>query len=294
MLNRMHERLGTAGFIVSVIALVFALAGGAYAAKSGLSSKQKKEVKSIATSVAKGLQGTGPQGPKGDPGVAGSAGKDGTNGTNGKDGTSGTNGKSIKLTPVAPGAAECGELGGALLKEEGGSAPAVEVCTGKEGSPWTAGGTLPPEATETGMWGFTGGTQTITTEVGGVEEEITIGDTEGVRAPISFALPLKEVLGESNVHFQTEPNFTDFDELGPGGSEVGCKGTNQAPKAPPGHLCVYRGSLVGATFLETKTPGGGTKGAGVPGAVMNFEMTGGPARGFGSFAVTAPPTPPTP
>ncbi len=222
MFNRMHERLGTAGFIVSVIALVFALAGGAYAAKSGLTGKQKKEVKSIATSVAKGLQGTGPKGDKGDPGTAGAAGKDGTNGTNGKDGTNGTNGKSIKLTPVAPGAAECEERGGTLLEKEG-EPPAVEICNGEEGSPWTAGGTLPPGASETGAWAAVGGVQTVLTEVEGVKEEVTVGD-EDLRAAISFPIRLPGSLTASNVHYSTEANYTDFDEGGP--SHLGCGGNS--------------------------------------------------------------------
>ena len=44
MFSKLHERLGTAGFVVAIVALVAALAGTAFAA-AGLNGKQKKEVK---------------------------------------------------------------------------------------------------------------------------------------------------------------------------------------------------------------------------------------------------------
>ncbi|MBA3867401.1 MAG: hypothetical protein H0X42_13840 [Solirubrobacterales bacterium] len=47
-ISRIHQKLGTAGFIISIVALVAALGGGAYAASGGLSGKQKKEVEKIA------------------------------------------------------------------------------------------------------------------------------------------------------------------------------------------------------------------------------------------------------
>lgn len=39
MLNRIREQFGTAGLVISVVALVFAMVGGAYAANGGLTSK---------------------------------------------------------------------------------------------------------------------------------------------------------------------------------------------------------------------------------------------------------------
>jgi hypothetical protein len=38
MFSRIHNRLGTAGLVVAVIALVFAMSGGAFAAKFVVSS----------------------------------------------------------------------------------------------------------------------------------------------------------------------------------------------------------------------------------------------------------------
>lgn len=126
MFQRIHEKLGTAGFIISIIALIAAMGGGAYAASGGLTSKQKKEVKKIAKQFA-GKPGTngaaGPAGPagapgvKGDPGAAGANGKDGTNGSDGAPGAPGAPGSPGPACPVGP-------------------------CF------------LPSEATETGTWGI--------------------------------------------------------------------------------------------------------------------------------------------
>jgi hypothetical protein len=113
----LRDRLGPVGFTVSIIALVFALAGGAYAASNGLSGKQKKEVKAI----AKSFQGTGP---KGDAGAAG------TNGTNGKDGTNGTNGESVAVTALSPGQEGCAAGGSKFAV----GATSAHVCNGTNGT----------------------------------------------------------------------------------------------------------------------------------------------------------------
>jgi hypothetical protein len=93
--RRIHEKLGTAGLIISIVALFAALGGGAYAASGGLTGKQKKEVEKIAKKVAKpGPAGApGANGAQGAAGPVGSAGKDGANGTNGSNGAPGTPGK---------------------------------------------------------------------------------------------------------------------------------------------------------------------------------------------------------
>jgi hypothetical protein len=119
MFARMHARLGTAGFVVAILALIAALAGSAFAAAT-LSGPQKKQVTKIATQIAKKYAGaTGPAGP------AGPAGKDGTNGSNGKDGATGPQG----LT---------GETG--ATGEAGVCSVSIPKCV------------LPPGATETGLW----------------------------------------------------------------------------------------------------------------------------------------------
>ncbi len=116
MFSRIHEKLGTVGFVLAVVALIAALAGTAFAA-AGLNGKQKKEVKSIAKQFAGKPGAAGAQGPKGDTGAQGPKGDTGAKGETG--------------APGAPG--EPGE-------------------PGEEGSPWTAGGVLPSGETETGVW----------------------------------------------------------------------------------------------------------------------------------------------
>jgi hypothetical protein len=81
MFSRLHNRLGTAGFVLAIVALVAAVAGTAFAAQ-GLNSKQKKEVKKIARSVA-------------NPGPAGAAGAAGANGAAGPEGAPWTTGGTL-------------------------------------------------------------------------------------------------------------------------------------------------------------------------------------------------------
>ncbi len=121
MLNRIRDRFGTAGLVVSIMALVFALAGGAFAASGGLNAKQKRQV----IAIAKRFQGSGPAGPAGPAGAKGDAGAAGARGATGPAGAAGATGPA-------------------------GAAGA----TGPEGSPWTAGGTLPSGETLTGAWAF--------------------------------------------------------------------------------------------------------------------------------------------
>ncbi len=88
MFSRIHQRLGSAGFAIAIVALILALGGAAYAALPGLNSKQKKEVKKI----AKGLVKAGPEGPAGAKGDAGAAGATGASGPTGAAGPTGASG----------------------------------------------------------------------------------------------------------------------------------------------------------------------------------------------------------
>jgi Collagen triple helix repeat (20 copies) len=118
MLSLLRNRFGVAG-IVSMIALVLAMGGGAWAAKKYLITSTGQ----IKPSVLKALKGqtgsAGPQGPQGLVGPTGLVGPQGPPGTAGAKGDTGAKG-----------------------------------ATGLEGSPWTAGGVLPGGKTETGMWSF--------------------------------------------------------------------------------------------------------------------------------------------
>lgn len=143
MLSRMHQKLGTAGFIVAVVALIAALTGGAYAATGGLTNTEKKQVRKIARSEAKkvavaGAPGT--PGAQGQPGAPGSAGADGKNGTDGEDG------RGVVTGPEPSGSPNCEGDGGVWVEVEGSGAKEF-VCNGKDGS--SASGTM------TGDWSFT-------------------------------------------------------------------------------------------------------------------------------------------
>jgi hypothetical protein len=265
MLHRIHDRFGAAGVVIAVIALVAALGGTALAAKGALTGKQKKEVEKIAKKFA-GKQG--PVGPQGLPGANGTNGKDGTNGLNGAPG------KSV-VTGTATGA-EC-PSGGTTVEVEG-SGVKNKVCNGKEGSPWTAGGTLPSGQTETGSW------------AAGVS-------TKNTFVPLSFTIPLAATMDESQVHYinaaKKEVIFTEaeeFEEVNP----TKCLGSAEEPTAVSGNLCVYA-AFQGASahiasqfILKAGDPTSiitGT-GASTAGARLFVVMTGETSAG-GTWAVTA-------
>jgi hypothetical protein len=119
MFSRIHEKLGTAGFVISIVALIAALTGGAYAA-GALSPKIKKQItkesKKFSKKFSKQFAIPGPQGATGATGAAGAKGDAGAAGAQG--------------APGAPGG------------------------PGPEGSPWTAGGVLPEGETESGTWSY--------------------------------------------------------------------------------------------------------------------------------------------
>lgn len=147
--------------VTATLALVFAMTGGAYAAKRYLITSTKQ----ISPSVLKSLKGA--NGKNGAAGIAGPQGAAGTPGAKGADGAAG---------PAGP----AGSAGTAGADGKAGK----EGKEGKEGSPWTAGGTLPAGSTETGAFssGFfhTG------------SEKTTVA--------ISFPIPLAAPLDATHVH----------------------------------------------------------------------------------------------
>jgi hypothetical protein len=195
MLSAIRKRVRVSpATVIAGLALVFAMTGGAYAAKKYLITSTKQ----ISPSVLKSLQGkagpagaNGAQGPagaagaQGPAGTQGAAGKDGANGKDGAPGEKGVAGSSVESKAVATGnPLKCEERGGAEFKV--GSGTATLACNGengKEGEPWTAGGTLPSGQTETGT--FYG----AYTALGG----------KAAFAPISFPIPLASALTGSNV-----------------------------------------------------------------------------------------------
>lgn len=137
--------------VISVLALVFAMSGGAYAASRVLITSTKQISPKVLKSLkgvngkngATGTNGTngtngapGPQGPAGGAGPAGGPGPEGPKGANGP------NGESVKSKTLA-------EKNGTGKCEEGGSEFTVEgkktyACNGEKGA-IHAGETLPPK-----------------------------------------------------------------------------------------------------------------------------------------------------
>jgi hypothetical protein len=248
MFSRVCKHFTYANIMVT-LALVFAMTGGAYAASKYLVTSTKqinpKVLKAIAgKSGAKGT--TGPQGPTGPAGPAGPAGAPGAKGDNG---ANGTNAEATSFNGVK-GACTAGGI------EVKSASPTVSLCNGKEGkegSPWTAGGTLPSGKTETGVWGF------VATAEGAVIQAFSF--------PIQLAKPLEE----TNIHL-IEPNQSSTEE---------CPGTATEPKAKAGNFCLY------ARTLEVPLYGMGPVGGVGVQAIFTHSPDVGKGDG-GSWAVTAP------
>lgn len=267
MFSTLRDRFGIGG-VVAVIALVFAMLGGAYAANNSGDGKSTASAK-------KGKQGKrGKPGPKG---ATGPMGPQGPAGANGKDGTNGQNGAKGETGSTGEEGAD-GDDGATGATGDDGSIGATGA-TGESG--FTS--TLPPGATETGAWAFG--------KAGGTSSNV----------PVTFAIPLASDLGGSEVHFINKADEEVVVDLinevlvkTPAPAE--CSGDATAPTAAPGHLCVYAGELSagGLEFygsnliyppaVEDEFAFSGA-GAGVTGARMLFSGTT-TATGWGSWAVT--------
>ncbi len=269
----LRNRFGIPG-VISVIALVFAMLGGAYAASNNGGGKATASAK--AKKGPRGPKGaTGPAGPAGAQGPAGANGKDGSNGSNGSDGpkgatgASGTNGTSVTSAPSV----SCGVAGGFDYTSASGT---DTVCNGQAGSPWTAGGTLPPNATETGVWSFSGPRV----------KKLSAGESDykadygffGALIPISFSIPIAAPLDAA--HAVLVPS---------GGSNANCPGSASEPQANSGYLCVYE-SLPpeGLSSPLVVLPDVSGLGAGKSGALLKYsaDASAVPPLGFGTWAVT--------
>jgi hypothetical protein len=257
MLNRIRERFGTAGLVVSIMALVLALAGGAFAAAGGLTAKQKTQVKAIAKQFAGKPGATGPAGP------AGANGKDGANGTSGTNGTDGDDGTSIANSVESPGG-NCARGGSKFV-----GTATTYACNGADGSPWTAGGTLPAGATQTGVFAGLNG-------VNGYGY-----------LPVSFNVPLSP----THPALTNTANIKVIDVGGaiPNECETAHTGTASAanPEADPGYVCFFItiADDVADTFAGTYSPGGSPGFVGVSGAILPLSGNNGEGV-FGAYAVT--------
>lgn len=279
--------------VAMTLALVFAMTGGAYAAKKYLITSTKQ----ISPKVLKQLEGkagqSGQQGPAGPQGPQGAPGKEGASGAPGKDGVPGKDGAPGKNVTVSESASGCAE-GGVTVEVEG-AAGKHEICNGeegkegkagKEGSPWTAGGTLPSNKTETGVWSA------------GKLSEAAVPANEFVRVPISFPIPLAAALGESQVHLLNKEGMELVSFGSPVTSEK-CHGNVTKPSADQGNLCIYvdastgvNSLFLGKLMIETPVePSGAFEvGASVAGAYLQLppEEKAAELQAYGTWAVAAP------
>ncbi|HTR72008.1 MAG TPA: hypothetical protein VMG80_00290 [Solirubrobacteraceae bacterium] len=268
--------------VAATLALVFAMAGGAYAAKHYLITSTS-QISPKVLAALKGKPGAGgspgaqgAQGPQGPAGPAGSAGKGekgekgdpGTNGANGANGAPGASGKSVVIGEAT---GHCPENGTSVEVE--GSGAKRYICdgeagtngkngaagatgpsgptgsTGPTGSPWTAGGTLPHGSTETGVWSATG-----------MPVSIGIGAHGAITASISFPIPLAKAPEVENVIGEGEGEHEANENL-----PAGCKGNVNEPKAEPGDLCIFVALGINATFNAGAVESATGEGGGEPG-----------------------------
>jgi hypothetical protein len=292
MLERLRTQIGTAGLAVAIVALVAALGGGAYAASGG-SGGGKATASAKAKPGKPGKPGkTGPQGPAGPAGPAGAkgdAGAAGSNGTNGTNGTSGTSPEGIAFTgSKTVGSVTCTEGGteykGATTslvcngKKGTPGTPGTPGAPGPEGSPWTAGGTLPPGKTEVGAF-------SISSETG---KAGVFGAFAGTS--ISFPIPLAAGLDSGHVIVVTSSTPAECEDSGHAGAA-----NTKNPEASPGYLCVYPASGDQEHFAslivaeaDGSVEGASPFGAQLLGEIEEKEPKVTYAYMLGSWAVTAP------
>jgi len=218
MFSTLRNRFGIPG-VISVIALVFAMFGGAYAANNSSSDGGK------ATASAKAKQG--PRGKTGKTGPAGPAGPAGPSGPAGAKGDAGANGSNGAAGPAGP---------------TGPTGPA-----GPAGPPGLTGftETLPSEETETGVWGTYFLPNKPDASSGSIPFPISF--------PISFPIPLDAAptpifVGPTE---ESKPGCP-----GRGGGSFPSGTTEYRPTIPmaePGRLCVYAEALEGASPLPGLT-----------------------------------------
>jgi hypothetical protein len=256
MFSTLRNRFGIPG-VISVIALVFAMFGGAYAA-SNSSGGGKATASAKAKKGPKGPKGaTGPAGaagPAGPAGPAGAKGDAGASGSNGAPGAAGAPGAGVTVSSVGiPGEeGKCVGVGGSKFTV---GASKSYACNGAEGDqglvgpkgePWTAGGILPSSSTEKGEY-------IVASDTGA-------GVYEGYEfSAISFNVPLASGLdGEHAIlvlRNATNPH---------------CTGSAANPTAPSGYLCVYEAERRGVSGCEAFTFGF-VPGANATGAVIGCD-----------------------
>lgn len=285
---------------MAFIALIFAMTGGAFAAAGNSGGGGGSGAKGPASSTAlartaksksktkagprgpagpKGAAGPiGPVGPVGPAGPAGAPGPQGNPGVNGLPGEPGAPGTSVTSKEKATGTiGTCKEGGSEFTAAEN---KKTYACNGREGSPWTAGGTLPSGKTETGAWG-----------VAAMPFFSSVANVAFAYAPVSFPIPLKAGLSQGHVHV-IAPG-----EHGTGGGTCPTTSEVAKPEAEPGNLCIFqfesasfplrRFNVAGIEVQDPET--GNEEEAAATGAVIEVRATKieESVSVYGTWAVTA-------
>ncbi len=249
-IRSIHEPFGKAGLAVAILALVFAMVGGAWAA-GGLTGKQKKEVKAIAKSFAGKNGAPGAQGPAGNNGTIGTNGKDGAPGSNGAPGAPGLDGNSV-ISEEEPEGANC-EAGGYWFEVEG-SGETNYVCNGTNGAGGGGGSqtVLAPGETETGVWSLFGS-----------------GQAEYM---VNISFPLRVIPAPNGV-------------TSPANDPINCPGSAANPEAVPGFFCLYRDVSTNAIRNGSEFQADGTSGF-----ILGYsaDEVAAQTTARGTWAVTAP------
>ena len=289
MFSTLRTRFGIPG-VISVIALVFAMFGGAYAASNSSGGGK-------ATASAKAKKGPqGPRGPKGATGPAGPAGPQGPAGAKGDPGAAGANGsngapgQSVTSKAIPTSSATCNHLGGSEFTATTGTTTACNGVKGDPGEPWSA--VLPSGESETGVWALP------------LQWTVRQPDKDGIKqtqfVAFNFPIPLEAKIPGTNMHFVNPagkevilgPTFQP-EEV----TAVNCLGSAADPTASPGHLCVYAAytdaSAIDAGFIDPSNAGFnfpvGSASSAKTGALLQFEREPEKmGKAMGTWAVTAP------
>jgi hypothetical protein len=264
-IRSIREPFGKAGLTVAILALVFAMVGGAWAAV-GLNAKQKKEVTKIAKKYA------GKPGAAGATGPAGLSGAKGDTGAKGAKGDKGDPGSSVTGTLIPTSSATCNNLGGTAYTSASGTENVCNGENGDNGSPWTVGGTL-PVSTETGCPCTEKGVWSLSATAAGTPTLFTVLHIQLV--PMSFNIPLGTAPTAHFVDLNAQNNNTVPPECTVGGVQ----GSFANPLANSGQLCVYLGADLTSNFSSSGISAFAT------GALLKASVTADTIAN-GSWAVT--------
>jgi Collagen triple helix repeat (20 copies) len=251
--------------VIAMVALVFAITGGAFAATGSGGSSHGALIATAAKAKGKPKAKVGPRGPAGPAGKNGATGSAGPAGTVGAQGAQGAKGEAgPQGAPGQEGPA--GKEGKTGLTGKEGKA-GIE---GKEGSPGPTCNVsgecnLPSGASETGAWSIAG---------------------SGLKKS-AMEEPLVAITYPLHLTFVPTAKFVAYPESFTAGSVAGCPGTLSEPKAEAGNLCVY---AIGGGLELLAAVQALPEMEGKSGAILDFgyEKETTEASMYGTWAVKAP------